>query len=300
MPRIGRLKIKGEPGVYHVISRTALDGFVLGDLEKEFLLNLIKRLSRVYFAEVLGFSILGNHFHLLVRMHPGDDVSDEEIKKRVKLYYGGDGKREVNDKRMLQTLRKKWGDLSEYVKEIKQGFSRFYNKRHGRKGFFWSERFKSVIVDNGETLINCLAYIDLNAYRAGLVKKPESYRWCSLGYHVQRNNADGFLSLAFGLREFGVKGAKERLAYYRQFVYGKGGIRKDGKERVPGIDLKAVERFRYRTRYFTDSGIIGTKGFVERIYQQFKGNFTSKHEKRPKVINGLEGIFSLKRLSEVI
>ena len=300
MPRNARLKIKEGPGVYHVISRTALDGFVMGDVEKEFFLDLVKRLSRVYFSEVLGFSILGNHFHLLIRMHQGDDVSDEEIKKRVKFYYGGDGKREINDERKLQTLREKWGNLSEYVKEIKQGFSRFYNKRHGRKGFFWSERFKSVIVDNGETLINCLAYIDLNAYRAGLVKKPESYRWCSLGYHVQRDNTDGFLSLDFGLREFGVKGPKERLAYYRQFVYAKGGIRKDGKARVKGIDLKSVERFRYRTRYFTDSGIIGTKGFVERIYLQFKGHFTSKHEKRPKVIHGLEGIFSLKRLSEAI
>ncbi len=42
MPRIARLKIKGEPAVYHVISRTALDGFALGDMEKEFSL---KRLS---------------------------------------------------------------------------------------------------------------------------------------------------------------------------------------------------------------------------------------------------------------
>ena len=300
MPRIARLKIKEGPGVYHVISRTALDGFVLGDVEKEFFLNLIKRLSRVYFAEVVGFSILGNHFHLLVRMHPGDDVSDEEIKMRLKLYYGKASKREVNDKEMIQALRDKWGNLSEYVKEIKQGFSRFYNKRHGRKGFFWSERFKSVIVDNGDTLINCLAYIDLNAVRAGLVKKPESYRWCSLGYHVQRNNAEGFLSLDFGLREFAVKGERARLNYYRQFVYGKGGLTETGKERVRGIDLSEVERFRYRTRYFTDSGIIGTKVFVERIYQQFKGNFSSKHEKRPKLINGLEGVFSLKRLSEAI
>ena len=88
MPRIARLKIKGEPTVYHVISRTALDGFVLGDVEKEFLLNLIKRLSKVYFAEVLGFCLMGNHFHLLIRMHPGHDISDEEIKKRFKLYYG--------------------------------------------------------------------------------------------------------------------------------------------------------------------------------------------------------------------
>ena len=55
MPRIARLKVKGEPAVYHVMSRTALEGFVLEDMEKEYLLKLIKRLSRVYFAEVIGF-----------------------------------------------------------------------------------------------------------------------------------------------------------------------------------------------------------------------------------------------------
>ncbi len=53
-PRIARLIVKGEPAVYHVVSRTALDGFVLGDVEKEYLLDHIKRLSSVYFAEVLG------------------------------------------------------------------------------------------------------------------------------------------------------------------------------------------------------------------------------------------------------
>ncbi|MFC1824536.1 transposase [Thermodesulfobacteriota bacterium] len=243
---------------------------------------------------------MGNHFHLLLRMHPGDDYNDEEIKRRFKSYYGENSKREVNDEEMIRELRDKWGNLSEYVKEIKQGFSRFFNKRHGRKGFFWSERFKSVIVDNGETLINCQAYIDLNPFRAGIVKKPETYRWCSLGYHVQRNNSDGFLSMDFGLREFGVRKIEDRLGYYRRFVYEKGGITERGEERVRGIEINAVERFRYRTRYFTDSGIIGTKDFVERIYRPFKNYFSSKHEKRPKDIAGLEGVFSLKRLSESI
>ena len=35
MPPIARLVVKGEPAVYHVVSQTALDGFVLGDVEKE-------------------------------------------------------------------------------------------------------------------------------------------------------------------------------------------------------------------------------------------------------------------------
>ena len=43
----------------------------------------------------------------------------------------------------LPTLRAKWANLSEYVKEIKQDFSRWYNKCHGRTGFFWGERQKA-------------------------------------------------------------------------------------------------------------------------------------------------------------
>lgn len=72
MPRIARIVIKDEPAVYHVMSRTALDGFVLGDVEKEYLVELIKKLCKVYFAEVLGFCVMGNHFHLLVRMNQRD------------------------------------------------------------------------------------------------------------------------------------------------------------------------------------------------------------------------------------
>ncbi len=54
MARIPRLTMAGEPAVYHIISRTALDGFVLGDVEKDYLLSPIQRLSAVYFAEVLA------------------------------------------------------------------------------------------------------------------------------------------------------------------------------------------------------------------------------------------------------
>ena len=300
MPRIARMKMKGEPAVYHVMSRSTLDGFALGDAEKEFLVHHIRWLSRVYFAEVLGFCVMGNHFHLLVRMHPGADVNDDEIQRRFKIYYGKVEQQQAYDVEMTDDLRKKWEDLSEYVKEIKQGFTRFYNKRRGRKGTFWSDRFKSVIVENGDTLINCLAYIDLNPVRAGIVKTPEAYRWSSLGYHVQAGNRGGFLSMDFGLKAFGVKGAQERLSRYRRYVYEKGGLMEKGTEEVKGIDLGAVERFRFRTRYFTDSGIIGTKDFVHQVYQRFKGYFTAKHEKRPREIKGLDGIFSLKRLSEAI
>ena len=51
------------------------------------------------------------------------------------------------------------------------------------------------------------------------------------------------------------------------------------KERSRKFELSKSERFRYRTCYFTDSGIIGSKEFVSSNYQQFKHMFYSKHEK---------------------
>jgi hypothetical protein len=59
-----------------------------------------------------------------------------------------------------------------------------------------------------------------------------------------------------------------------------------------------IRRFQYRTRYFTDSGIIETKAFVAENYQRFKHLFQSKHEKTPKRITGIDGLYSLKRLFE--
>ena len=72
------------------------------------------------------------------------------------------------------------------------------------------------------------------------------------------------------------------------------------KERKKEFEISRISRFRYRTRYFTDSGIIGSKEFVAQNYQRFKHLFYSKHEKKPKTIEGLEGIYSLKRLSEIV
>ena len=252
---------------------------------------------------------MGNHFHLLVKMIPEYNYSDEDIQKRYEKFYGDD---QMFAAGWIPSLRVKLSSLSEFVREIKVGFARYYNKRHHRRGYFWGDRFKSVIVENGETLINCLAYIDLNPVRAGLVDRPEDYRWNSLGYHVQTGNEDNFLFLDFGLIEFGELNAEERLRRYRRYVYEAGALDRPDKgsakviekdivedERKKNFEICRIDRFRYRTRYFTDSGIIGTKEFVSTNYQKFKDLFMSKNEKVPKPVSGLNGVYSLKRLSEI-
>jgi REP-associated tyrosine transposase len=172
--------------------------------------------------------------------------------------------------------------------------------------------FKSVIVKNGETLINCLAYIDLNPVRAKIADRPEAYRWSSLGYHVQINNKDNFLSFDFGLEEFGVKSKAERIRRYRRYVYEAGALKSSthgsvgcidektlAKERGDNFEIDRIRRFRYRTRYFSDAGIIGTREFVSQHYRRFKDLFQSKNEKIPKPIKGLDDIYSLRRLNEI-
>lgn len=152
MPRIARLLRTGERTAYHVMSHTALNGYPLGDVEK--------RLSGQSFQTTRPLVFCGN-YRLLCYEYAFSPVG-------------------------------KNAGLSEFVKEIKMGLSRFYNRRHDRRGFFWGDRFKSVIAEKGETLIKCLAYIDLNPVRAGLVKEPEDYRWNSIGHHVRTNNKDKF------------------------------------------------------------------------------------------------------------
>jgi REP element-mobilizing transposase RayT len=300
--------INDETTAYHVMSRTALDGFPVGDIEKDFMLDLIRRLSTLYFVEILGFCLMGNHFHLLVKMFPEYKFTDEDIKKRHENFYGDD---RAFAHGQVPSLREKLSNLSEFIREIKVGFARYYNRRHHRRGYFWGDRFKSVIVEKGETLINCLAYIDLNPVRAGLADRPEEYRWNSLGYHLQTGNKDGFLSLDFGLKEFGVLDAEERLRCYRRYVYEAGAVDRSEignrkiiaervveKEKKKEYKISRVVRFRYRTRYFSDSGIIGTKEFVAINYKRFKDIFISKREKVPKPVAGLDGLYSLKRLTE--
>jgi putative transposase len=168
----------------------------------------------------------------------------------------------------------------------------------------------------------------LNPIRAGLVERPEEYRWNTLGYHIQTNNRGNFLSTDFGpgemrfagtselhgagLKEFNVKSEKERIRRYRRYVYEAGAVSRpeQGRSKVIGdrilekernreFELSRSDRFRYRTRYFTDSGVIGSKEFVSKTYVRFKHVFHSKNEKRPKPVKGLSGVYSLKRLSEV-
>lgn len=111
----------------------------------------------------------------------------------------------------------------------------------------------------------------------------------------------------FGLFHEEEQTLTQRIEQYRQFVYEVGSLPTDKgnsidqslikTEQKKGYRINRKDRFKQRTRYFTDSGVIGSKAFVAHQYQRFEDFFESKHPKRPIPIEVLDDCFSLKRLA---
>ena len=141
--------------------------------------------------------MMSNHFHLLVRVPLKVELSDEELLARIARFYGKKGILTVLAQESLRTrgridlqvraaVVRRMGDVSEFIKEFKQRFSRWYNKTYQRFGTLWAERFTSVLVEDvGTSVKTVAAYIDLNPVRAGLVMDPKDYRFC--GYAAALN-----------------------------------------------------------------------------------------------------------------
>ena len=72
------------------------------------------------------------------------------------------------------------------------------------------------------------------------------------------------------------------------------------KEEKKGFQVAGINRLLLRTRYFTDSGILGTKEFVSRYYKLFEARFVSRRDRQPQPIAGLDGVYSLKRFAEAV
>jgi hypothetical protein len=195
----------------------------------------------------------------------------------------------------LAALKKRFCDLSLFVKEVKERFSRWFNKRRGRRGTLWMDRFKSVLVEGkGEPLRTMAAYIDLNPVRAGLVKDPKDYRWCGYAEALGGSRrAQRGLCKALGKPVDGWKSAGTAGAY-RCLLHAEGREVKDAQnEKVVsrGVTtesaravlaekgkLSPAELVRLRVRYFTDGVVLGSKAFVEGIFETQRERFGPKRK----------------------
>lgn len=337
--RTRRLKAPPDApsGFYHCISRVVDRRLVFADAEKEHFCDLMRRYARFCGVHILTFCVMGNHFHLLVEVpkRPDHPPDDPELLDRIAAIHSAAQTRAIQERlaaahpfeREALRLRfwRRMGDISQFLKELKQRFSQWHNLRQGRHGTLWEERFKSVLVGaDGSALSTIAAYIDLNPVRAGLVANPSAYRWSGYGQAMAGLSPalEGY-RLLMAVREGELLGPLQALGRYRHglFDYAErrgllpsathppasprpaGPLRtsRPASKPIPTpANLGApslLELLLNRIRHFSEGAVIGSRAFVESIALHHRHRL---HRKRhptahPFAKPALATLFSLRR-----
>jgi REP element-mobilizing transposase RayT len=208
MKRLRRMKVAGAESAYHCMTRVVNGERLFGDREKEMLRRMLWQNADFCGVEILTYCVMSNHFHVLVLVPEERVVDDRELMRRYRVLYPKPTDYQAASAKVLERqlaedgpeaaqireqLLARMGDVSEFMKSVKQRFSVWYNRNHGRYGTLWAERFKSVLVEGqGNALQTVAAYIDLNPVRAGLVEDPKDYRFCGYAEAVACSEGLGF------------------------------------------------------------------------------------------------------------
>ncbi|MCX6863846.1 MAG: transposase, partial [Verrucomicrobia bacterium] len=74
-----RARIKEAGAVYHCVSRTVGGQFLLDDLAKQRLVDLLFPLAQFCGVEIITYCMMSNHFHLLIRIPPADTCIPDSV-----------------------------------------------------------------------------------------------------------------------------------------------------------------------------------------------------------------------------
>lgn len=320
---------KGVGGVYHCTSRVVDKARKFGPHEKARFLEFLRSYEAFCGVQILTYCVMSNHIHVLIRVPPTPDLlpDDAELVRlaaRAQVSHGATRlERELaafrasGDEAGRQKLRNKFlcrmWDVSKYMQSVKQRFTQWFNKLHGREGTLWEGRFRSVLVEDTEhTLAPMAAYADLNPVRAGMVEDPADYQWS--GYsEAMRGGAlalDGLRKVVLESLESPRAGETQAhemeriLARYRVYLFEKGeqrpplpdgtggrpGIRPERVEEVlrSGGRLSPAEALRCRNRYFTEGVVLGSEAFVEAMFEQYRGHFGPRRKRGARELHGVD------------
>jgi REP element-mobilizing transposase RayT len=264
-------------------------------------------------VEVLTYAVMSNHFHVLVYVPFQEVVSDQELLRRYRVLYPRPTKYETASIKILEKtlaqdgreaaeirrrLLARMGDVSQFMKTLKQRFSLWYNQTHERFGTLWAERFKSVLVEGGGNPLQTMAaYIDLNPVRARLVGDPKDYHFCGYAEAVAGGKrAVAGLQRVWSTSEPGGTGAAAALAAHRRLLFGKGVVPRKGatfdRDKALQVlkteegELSKAEMMRCRVRYFSDGAILGSREFVASFAESWQRQRERKYPPKVQLMQG--------------
>jgi putative transposase len=259
MPRSARIDTPGL--LQHVIVRgiERCDIF-LDDDDKSLFLERLSKLLIATRTDCLAWSLLSNHFHLL--------------------------------------LRPQSTKLSVFMRRLLTGYAVVFNLRRHRSGHLFQNRYKSIVCEEDSYLLELVRYIHLNPLRAGMVASLddlETYQWSGhaviMGKGVFAGQSEDEVLLQFDTRK---GGARKK---YRVFI--EDGIRQGKRDELVGGGLRRSRKLSGSEEYEAyDERILGSGEFVERLQQEahLSGTATSIVS-LDEIIRRISPIFSVEPAS---
>ncbi|AFT70043.1 Transposase of ISGbem_B [Alloalcanivorax dieselolei B5] len=172
MARPLRLEFAGA--LYHVTSRgNRRDLIYEADEDRHAFLAVLDDVDETFNWVCHAYCLMGNHYHLLI---------------------------ETPD-----------GNLSKGMRHLNGVYTQVFNRHHRRVGHVFQGRYKAILVDREEYLLELARYIVLNPVRAGLVRDALDWPWSSyratLGYKskLKTLHADAVLAVFGGTRRAAVR-----------------------------------------------------------------------------------------------
>ena len=184
--------------IVHCINRCVRRAFLCGtdphsnqcyEHRRTWIRNRFEFLASVFAIDCLTYTVLSNHFHLILRNRPdiARQWSDAEVARRwltlcpIRKDDSGSAK-EPNDNEILaitgdrqkvKELRKRLSDISWWMRFTAEKIARQANREDRCTGRFWQGRFSAVPILDEASLLACAIYVDLNPIRAAMAETPE-------------------------------------------------------------------------------------------------------------------------------
>jgi REP element-mobilizing transposase RayT len=196
---------------YHCISRCVRRAFLCGkdkfsgksfEHRRQWMVERLQFLTSIFTIDTCAYAIMSNHYHLVLHVNEleSSELTDEEVCLRwsrlysmptlVSRWQAGTGLSE-GELLMVKTVINKWRerlmDISWLMRSINEFIARKANKEDNCAGRFWEGRFKSQALLDENSLITCMAYVDLNPIRAKMASSIERSEYTSAHERIHGN-----------------------------------------------------------------------------------------------------------------
>jgi putative transposase len=320
-----QLEACGGTGFFAVFSRAVRDPGLFSKDDRDQFRRLLRANEKFAGVRIVTWTLVSNYFRLLVEVTEQEPLDEEGVKKRCRAIYAKPamevvdaefaqahriGKKAVAE--VIEKYERRMGSLPEFVKTLKQKFSKYYNREHQRRGVFWESRFESLLIEpSWDTISIVAAYIDLAAVREREVEDPQDYDWCGYAEAVSGTKAArlGYAS-AF---EMEYEGANWKTIHevYHEVLFGDGEIENSRKQWTPSALAKALDHprdmslqqlLRCHVRYFDSGLVIGHEDFVEQFFEISREAFADDRETGGRKMIGSRwgGLYTVRQLRDPI